>query len=111
MLPVDYKILSPIGTNVFPCFGAHYLQAPKQKKPYAYALRVGIKKTEGVLDMLVKIPLSAHQKETAKSLFEHLTNGSIPVTVAFENIQCYQHNFDGKIIISATADSFKIQED
>ena len=111
MLPVDFKDLSPIGTNAFPCFGAHYMQAPKQNTPYAYALKVGIKKTEGVLDMLVKIPLSAYHKKKAKKLIEHLSNGSIPVTVAFKNIRCYQHNFDGKLIISATADSFKIMED
>lgn len=111
MIPVDYKSLSPIGTNEFPCFGAHYLQAPKQKTPYAYALRVGIQKTDSVLDMLVKIPLSAHQKEKAKILIEHLSNGSIPVTVAFKNIRCHLHNISGKTIISATAESFEIQED
>lgn len=110
MFPVDFTELSPVCSNEFPCFGAHYMQVPDQKVPYAYAVKVGIKKTDGVCEMLVKIPLSAHQKEVAKILVNELMHGSYPVSVAFEGLKCYRNKFGDKIIFSATADSFKIME-
>jgi len=104
--------LSPIGTYEFPCFGCHYMLRPKDETPHCFAIKVGIKKTEGVTEMLVKIPLSAKQKQLASELYDTLLHSSVyPVTVEFVNMKCYRYDIRGKIIYSATASDFIIKEE
>lgn len=110
MLPIDYRKLSPIGTNEFPCMGAHSMWRPKEDKPYCYALRVGIKKTDDCLDMLVKIPISDAQKKLKQDLLKHFYQ-TYPITVQFENLQIFKYQINSKIIYTGTADSVQILEE
>ena len=104
--------LSPIGTDEFPCMGAHQMfhSYGNGEKPYCYAVKVGIRKTEGVSEMLVKIPLSEGQKNMARKLNIQL-HRMYPATVAFTNLKIYRYKFPDKIVYTATADKFEIRED
>lgn len=112
MLPIDYVTLSPIGTDEFPCLGAKHLfkSYGNGEKPYCYALRVAIKETDGIKEMLVKIPLSKQQVQLAHELATELFK-RYPVTVTFENLQIYRYQFPDKIVYTATATTFQIMED
>lgn len=112
MLSFDCTQLSPIGTDEFPCFGAHQMfhSYGNGEKPYCYAVKVGIKKTEGVSEMLVKIPLSDYQKSMARKLNIQL-HKVYPTTVAFTNLKIYQYHFPDKVVFTATADKFEIREE
>lgn len=111
MLPASHTTLSPIGTDEFPCTGAHlmYRQTSSKPHPYCYALRVGIKKTDNCTEMLVKIPLSDTQKRLAQELLQAF-KCTYPVSVTFQNIQIRRYEINQKIIYSATADTFQITE-
>ena len=104
--------LSPIGTDEFPCLGAKHLfkSYVNDEKPYSYALRVAISETDGIKEMLVKIPLSKQQALLANILCKQLFK-RYPVTVVFENLKVYRYQFPDKIVYTATADRFGIKED
>lgn len=108
---VNYKILSPIGTNEFPCFGGHHMfHTPKYKEkpfPYAFALKVGIKNNQ---TMLVKIPISKEQSVLTEQLFKKFDT-CYPVSVKFKNLCCYYYEYGANTGYTATADKFEIQED
>ena len=108
---VDYKLLSPIGTDEFPCLGGHYMYYPPQgrNKPvaYAFALKVGISTNQ---TMLVKIPLSQEQELLAEQLFKKFKT-CYPVSVKFKNIRCYYYEYGTATGYTANADTFEIEED
>lgn len=104
--------LSPIGTDEFPCLGARHLfhRNGNDEKPYCYALKVAIKETDGIKEMLVKIPLSEQQTLLAKAMYTQLFT-RYPVTVVFDNLKIYRYQFPDKIVYTATADMFEIKGD
>lgn len=101
--------LSPIGTDEYPCFGAHHVFRSKdyKEKPYAFALKVGIKNNQ---TMLVKIPISAEQALLAEMLRKKFDT-CYPVSVRFKNLRCYYYEHGANTGYTATADKFEIQED
>ena len=105
----SYLSLSPIGTDEYPCFGAHHVFRSRdyKEKPYAFALKVGIIDN---MTMLVKIPISEEQSRLAEMLRNEF-NTSYPVSVKFINLCCYYYEYGNNTGFTATAESFIIQEE